>query len=241
MKGIQVTDFLLNNTEIVVKDYFKEKGYYNTDVNIVQRDAIDEENSVVIDILVDRSNKIKVRNIFVEGNSAFTTKKIKKFIKNTKEKKLKNFLKSSKYIEEKWDEDKLTLIEKFNEKGYRDALIISDSIVEVEDDRVDIYLKYKEGNRYYFNDVSWVGNTVYSSFRLDQYLNLKKGDTYNKTLLDERLSTDDDAVSNLYLDNGYLFFNVNPVETVVGTDSINIEMRIVEGKQAYIDRVKHYW
>jgi outer membrane protein insertion porin family len=236
-KGIQVTDFLINNTEIVVKDYFKEKGFYNTEVNIVQRDATDEENSVIIDIIVDRSNKIKVRNIFVEGNNAFTTKKIKKFIKNTKEKKLKNFLKSSKYIEEKWEEDKMTLIEKFNEKGFRDALILSDSVVEVEDDRVDIYLKYKEGNRYYFNEVTWVGNTVYNSFVLDQVLNLKKGDTYNKTLLDKRLTIEDDAVSNLYLDNGYLFFNANPVETVVGTDSINIEMRIIEGKQAYIDRV----
>lgn len=236
-KGIQITDFLITNTEKVVKDYFKEKGYYNTEVNIVQRDAADDENSVILDILVDRSNKIKVREIFVEGNNAFTTKKIKKFIKNTKEKKLKNFLKSSKYIEEKWEEDKLTLIEKFNEKGYRDALIISDSVVKVEDDRVDIYLKYKEGNRYYFNDVTWVGNTVYNSFMLDQYLKLKKGDVYNKTLLDKRLTTEDDAVSNLYLDNGYLFFNVNPVETVVGTDSIDIEMRIVEGKQAYIDRV----
>ncbi|MDE5420709.1 outer membrane protein assembly factor BamA [Ancylomarina sp. DW003] len=236
-KGIQITDFLITNAEKVVKDYFKEKGYYNTEVNIVQRDASDDENSVILDILVDRSNKIKVREIFVEGNNAFTTKKIKKFIKNTKEKKLKNFLKSSKYIEEKWEEDKLTLIEKFNEKGYRDALIISDSVVKVEDDRVDIYLKYKEGNRYYFNDVTWVGNTVYNSFMLDQYLKLKKGDVYNKTLLDKRLTTEDDAVSNLYLDNGYLFFNVNPVETVVGTDSIDIEMRIVEGKQAYIDRV----
>lgn len=237
MKGIQVTDFLINNTQIVVKDYFKEKGYYNTDVNIVQRDAADSENSVILDINVDRSNKIKVSNIFIEGNDAFTDKKIKKFIKTTKEKRFKNFFKSSKYIEEKWEEDKVTLIEKFNEKGYRDALIISDSIVEVEDGRVDIYLKYKEGNRYYFNDVTWVGNTVYNSFILDQMLKLKKGDTYNKTLLDKRLTIEDDAVSNLYLDNGYLFFNVDPVETVVGTDSINIEMRIVEGKQAYIDRV----
>ena len=237
MKGIQITDFLLNNAELVVKDYFKEKGYYDAKVNIVQRDAPGEENNVILDILIDRSNKIKVRNIFIEGNSAFTTNKIKKFIKNTKEKRFKNFLKSSKYIEEKWEEDKLALIEKFNEKGFRDALIISDSVVKVEEDRVDIYLKYKEGNRYYFNNVSWVGNTVYNSFVLDEVLKLKKGDTYNKNLLDKRLSTEDDAVSNLYLDNGYLFFNVNPVETIVGTDSINIEMRVIEGKQAYIDRV----
>lgn len=237
MKGIQVTDFLISNTESIVKDYFNDKGYFNADVNIIQRDALGEENSVVIDIIVDRNNKIKVRNIIIEGNNEFTTDKVKKYIKNTKEKKFKNFLKSSKYIEEKWDEDKITLVEKFNEKGFRDALIVSDSVVKVEEDRVDIYLKYREGGRYYFNEVTWVGNTVYNSLVLDQYLKIKKGDTYNKKLLDERLVTDDDAVSNLYLDNGYLFFHAMPVETVVGQDSINIEMRIMEGKQAYIDRV----
>ncbi len=237
MKGIQMTDFLISNTESIVKDYFNDKGYFNADVNIIQRDALGEENSVVIDIIVDRNNKIKVRNIIIEGNNEFTTDKVKKYIKNTKEKKFKNFLKSSKYIEEKWDEDKITLVEKFNEKGFRDALIVSDSVVKVEEDRVDIYLKYREGGRYYFNEVTWVGNTVYNSLVLDQYLKIKKGDTYNKKLLDERLVTDDDAVSNLYLDNGYLFFHAMPVETVVGQDSINIEMRIMEGKQAYIDRV----
>lgn len=237
MKGTQVTDYLISSTKTIIENYFKEKGFYNTEVSILQRDDSSEENSVLLDVNIDRNNKIKVKNIFIEGNEAFTDKKVKKSIKDTKEKKFKYFLKSSKYIEDKWKADKITLIDKYNEKGYRDAIILSDSIEQVSDDRVNIYLKLKEGNQYFFNDITWVGNTVYTSYFLDRVLKIKKGDVYNQTLLNERLSSDDDAVSNLYLDNGYLFFNVNPVETVFGKDSINLEMRMVEGKQATIDRV----
>jgi len=238
MKGVQVTDFMIANTETIVKNYFKEKGYYNIDVNVLQRDDSSEENSVILDVNMNRNNKIKVKNIFVEGNTAFTDKKVKKSIKDTKEKRFRNFFKSSKYIESKWADDKIALIDKYNEKGYRDAIILSDSIEQVSADRVNLYLKVKEGKQYYINDISWVGNTVYTAYFLDRVLKIQKGDVYNQTYMDKRLSSDDDAVSNLYLDNGYLFFNVNPVETVLGQDSINLEMRIVEGKQARIDRVK---
>ncbi|MDM8158832.1 outer membrane protein assembly factor BamA [Labilibaculum sp. K2S] len=237
MKGTQVTDYLVANTKTIVEGYFKEKGFYNTIVSVIQRDDSAEENSVILDINIDRNNKIKIKHIFVEGNTAFTDKKVKKAIKDSKEKTLRNFLKSSKYIEEKWNEDKLTLIEKYNEKGYRDALVLSDSIEQVSEDRVNIHVKVKEGNQYFFNNIDWVGNTVYTGYWLQRVLGIKKGDVYNQTLLDKRLSSDDDAVSNQYLDKGYLFFNVNPVETVIGKDSINLEMRIVEGKQATIDRV----
>ncbi|MBN2598290.1 outer membrane protein assembly factor BamA [Labilibaculum sp.] len=237
MKGTQVTDYLVTNTKTIVEGYFKEKGFYNTIVSVIQRDDSAEENSVILDVNIDRNNKIKIKNIFVEGNTAFTDKKVKKAIKDSKEKTLRNFLKSSKYIEEKWNEDKLTLIEKYNEKGYRDALVLSDSIEQVSEDRVNIHVKVKEGNQYFFNNIDWVGNTVYTGYWLQRVLQIKKGDVYNQTLLDERLTSDDDAVSNQYLDKGYLFFNVNPVETVIGKDSINLEMRIVEGKQATIDRV----
>ncbi|MDQ1769659.1 outer membrane protein assembly factor BamA [Labilibaculum sp. A4] len=237
MKGTQVTDYLVTNIKTIVEGYFKEKGFYNTSVSVIQRDDSAEENSVILDINIDRNNKIKIKHIFVEGNTAFTDKKVKKAIKDSKEKTFRNFLKSSKYIEEKWNEDKLTLIEKYNEKGYRDALVLSDSIEQVSEDRVNIHVKVKEGNQYFFNNIDWVGNTVYTGYWLQRVLGIKKGDVYNQTLLDKRLSSDDDAVSNQYLDKGYLFFNVNPVETVIGKDSINLEMRIVEGKQATIDRV----
>ncbi|PKQ65642.1 outer membrane protein assembly factor BamA [Labilibaculum filiforme] len=237
MKGTQVTDYLVTNTKTIVEKYFKEKGFYNTVVTVIQRDDTSEENSVILDINIDRNNKIKIKHIFIEGNTAFSDKKVKKAIKDSKEKTIKNFLKSSKYIEEKWHDDKLVLIEKYNEKGYRDALVLSDSIEQVSEDRVNIHVKVKEGNQYFFNNIDWVGNTVYTGYWLQRVLGIKKGDVYNQTLLDERLSSDDDAVSNQYLDKGYLFFNVNPVETVIGKDSINLEMRIVEGKQATIDRV----
>ncbi|WP_372751148.1 outer membrane protein assembly factor BamA [Labilibaculum sp.] len=237
MKGTQVTDYLITNTKTVVENYFKEKGFFNTSVSVIQRDDSVEENSVIIDINIVPNNKIKIKNIFVEGNTAFTDKKVKKSIKESKEKSFGNFLKSSKYIEDKWEEDKRTLIEKYNENGYRDAIVLGDSVEQISDDRVNLYIKVKEGNQYFFNNVDWVGNTVYTKYFLDRVLNIKKGDVYNQTLLEERLTSDDDAVSNLYLDKGYLFFNVNPVETVVGQDSINLEMRMVEGKQATIDRV----
>jgi outer membrane protein insertion porin family len=206
-------------------------------VSVLQRDDPNAENSVILDVNVDRNKKIKISNVFIDGNKAFTAAKVKKALKKTKEKRFKNFLKSSKYISENWEEDKILLLEKYNEKGYRDAMILSDSVVQINPERVDVYLKLTEGNQYFFNDITWVGNTVYSSFSLDRVLKISKGDVYNKTLLDERLSIDDDAISNQYLDNGYLFFNVNPVETIVGKDSINVEMRVMEGKQARIDRV----
>jgi outer membrane protein insertion porin family len=237
MKGIQVTDYLVDNTQRIVQGYYKDKGYYNTEVTVLQRDDPESENSVMLDINVDRNQKIKIKDIFIEGNSALTDNKVKKALKKSKEKKFKYFLKSSKYIAENWEEDKILLIDKYNEKGYRDAKIVSDSVVQVSPERVEIYLKLKEGNQYFFNDISWIGNTVYPSYYLDRILKIKKGDIYNKKMLDDRLSVDEDAVSNKYLDNGYLFFNVNPVETIVGTDSINVEMRVIEGKQARIDRV----
>ncbi|MCT4601955.1 MAG: outer membrane protein assembly factor BamA [Marinifilum sp.] len=236
-RGTQVTDYMITNIETIVGNYFKEKGFYNVDVNVLQRDDPNEANSVILDINMDRNNKIKIKNIFIEGNDALSDKKVKKAIKDSKEKRVRNFFKSAKYIEEKWHDDKIGLITKYNEKGYRDAIIISDSVEQVSEDRVNLYLKLREGNQYFFNDIAWVGNTVYTNYFLDRVLKVKKGDVYNQTYLNERLRDDDDAVSNLYLDNGYLFFNVNPVERVIGKDSINIEMRMVEGKQATIDRV----
>lgn len=237
MKGTQVTDFMVTNTKTIVENYFKEKGFYNTDVTVLQRDDSAEPNSVMLDININRKNKIKIKNIFIDGNSALTDNKVKKAIKDSKEKRFRNFFKSSKYIEEKWNEDKRTLISKYNEEGYRDAILISDSIEQISEDRINIHLKLREGKQYFFNDIAWVGNTVYPGYYLERVLKVQKGDVYNQTLLNERLRDDDDAVSNIYLDNGYLFFNVNAVETVVGQDSINLEMRIIEGKQARIDRV----
>ena len=132
------------------------------------------------------------------------------------------------------------MLDKYNELGYRDAAIVADSVVQVSPNRVKIYVDVEEGNKYFYNDITWVGNTVVDSETLSRVLNIKKGDVYNKKYFDERLNSDDDAVANyFYLNQGYLFYRSMPIETVVGNDSINVEIRMVEGPQARVDRVNY--
>ena len=159
-------------------------------------------------------------------------------MKGTKEPKIWNIFKSKKFIRDKYKEDKGLLLNKYNEKGYRDAEILADSVKPYNGRKVDIGIAVEEGKKYYFRNISWVGNTIYSSEMLSAALGIKKGDVYNTKLLGERLNTDDDAVGNLYMDNGYLFFNVEAVEANVVGDSIDMEMRIYEGRQAVIDRIE---
>jgi len=237
LKGSQMTDNTINRAEKVIEKIFHDKGFLNTEVNIVQRDDTLLQNHVILDIQVDKKEKVKIQDIKIYGNIGLTAGQLEKSMKKTKARKLKNFFSSKKFLEEEFDNDKLNLIKKYNEHGYRDAYIVSDSVVPTHDNRVNIYLTVDEGNQYYFRDIKWLGNTKYNSEFLDFVLGIKKGDIYDQTLLEERISTDDDAVSNLYLNNGYLFFNVYPVETRVKNDSIDLEIRIEEGSQATIDRV----
>ena len=238
LPGTQVTDNQISNLKRIVERYFKEKGYYNTDIKVLRRDDPDNENFVILDVSVQRNNKIKIEDIVIAGNKEVRDGKLKRAMKKTKEKSLVNLFKSAKYIEESYEEDKYNLLDKYNELGYRDAAILSDSVEQVSPNRVKIYLNVEEGNKYYFNNITWVGNTVESTENLSKILNIKKGDVYNKKYFEERLTMDDDAVANLvYLNNGYLFYHSVPVETVVGGDSINMEIRIVEGPQATINRV----
>ncbi len=238
LPGTQVTDNQISNLKRIVERYFKEKGYYNTDIKVLRRDDPDNENFVILDVSVQRNNKIKIEDIIIAGNKEVRDGKLKRAMKKTKEKSLVNLFKSAKYIEESYEEDKYNLLDKYNELGYRDAAILSDSVEQVSPNRVKIYLNVEEGNKYYFNNITWVGNTVESTENLSKILNIKKGDVYNKKYFEERLTQDDDAVANLvYLNNGYLFYHSVPVETVVGGDSINMEIRIVEGPQATINRV----
>lgn len=238
LPGTQVTDNQISNLKRIIERYFKEKGYYNTNIKILRRDDPENENFVILDVSVERNNKIKIEDIVIAGNNEVKVGKLKRAMKKTKEKSLVNLFKSAKYIEENYEEDKYNLLDKYNELGYRDAAILSDSVEQISPNRVKIHLNLEEGNKYYFNNISWVGNTVESSENLSRLLNIKKGDVYNKKYFDERLNTDEDAVANLiYLNKGYLFYHSLPVETVVGGDSINMEIRIVEGPQATINRV----
>lgn len=238
LPGTQVTDNQISNLKRIVERYFKEKGYYNTNIKVLRRDDPENENFVILDVSVERNNKIKIEDIIIAGNKDVKDGKLKRAMKKTKEKSLINLFKSAKYIEDNYEEDKYNLLDKYNELGYRDAAILSDSVEQVSPNRVKIHLNVEEGNKYYFNNITWVGNTVESTENLSRILNIKKGDVYNKKYFDERLTMDEDAVANLvYLNNGYLFYHSVPVETVVGGDSINMEIRIVEGPQATINRV----
>ena len=238
LPGSQVTDNMIAGVQRIIEKYFKEKGYYNISVKVLQRDDPERPNFVYLDATVERKNKIKISDVFITGNEKVRDSKLKGAMKKTKEKSLRNFFKSAKYIQESYEDDKYNLLDKYNELGYRDAAIIADSVVQESPKRVKIYIDVEEGNKYYYNDITWVGNTVVDADKLSRLLNIKKGDVYNKSYFDKRLNSDEDAVANyFYLNNGYLFFRAMPVETVVGNDSINVEIRMVEGPQATIDRV----
>ncbi len=245
LKGGQITPNMISRAKILAKKYFDDKGYKNADINILQRDDVANKNQVILDIDVDKKEKLKVRNIIIEGNEQLPMKKIKgsffskgAFAKTHEAGKLGNLLKSKKFTPERWAEDKKNLITKYNEFGFRDATILKDSVWNVDPKHVDIYVKVNEGKKYYIRNISWVGNTVYSTDYLSRLLGMKKGDVYNQTYLSKRLSQDEDAVGNEYWNNGYLFYRLEPTEVNIVGDSIDLEMRITEGQQAHINRVK---
>ena len=226
-------------TKAAIKRQMAGDGYRNAEVNIWMKDDPKVAGSVVVNIDVDKKEKVKVNRIYISGISQMEEKKIKRAMKKTKERgKLVNIFKTKKFIDEEYKNDKNLAIEKFNEFGFRDAVLVSDSVVPVEDNRVDIYMTFNEGKKYYFRDIIWVGNTIYSNDILSTALGIKRGDVYNSKLLNDRLFVDEDAMSNLYLDNGYLFFNVDPVEINVEGDSIDVELRVFEGRQAVINNVR---
>ena len=245
LKGGQITPNMISRAKILAKKYFDDKGYKNAEINILQRDDVANKNQVILDIDVDKKEKLKVRNIIIEGNEQLPIKKIKgsffskgAFSKTHEAGKLGNLLKSKKFTPERWTEDKKNLITKYNEFGFRDATILKDSVWNVDPKHVDIYVKVNEGKKYYIRNISWVGNTVYSTDYLSRLLGMKKGDVYNQTYLSKRLSQDEDAVGNEYWNNGYLFYRLEPTEVNIVGDSIDLEMRITEGQQAHINRVK---
>ncbi|MBQ5779542.1 MAG: outer membrane protein assembly factor BamA [Paludibacteraceae bacterium] len=240
VRGGQVTKNLENQTIKVIKDYFKEKGYYTAEVSILQEPDNSLPNSVFLDIIVDKGPKVKVRKITFDGNQNLSRWKLNKAMKKTNEyNKIYNLFSSKKFVRDLYEADKKALIDKYNEVGFRDAFIEVDSVTPVKDkdNLVDVYIKINEGKKYYFRDISWVGNTLYSIDDLNRLLRIKKGDVYNSKLLNDRLIMDEDAVSNLYQDNGYLFSNIDPVEVNIDGDSIDFEMRIYEGRQAVINHI----
>ena len=238
IKGGQVTPNVIDRAKTLIKRYFDDKGFKNAEVIISQKDDVSNENQVIVDIDIDKKEKVKVHEITIVGNEAITTKKLKRIMKKTNEKnKLLNLFRTKKFVEENFEADKQLIIDKYNELGYRDAMIVEDSIKPYDDRTVDIFMKIDEGEKYYLRNVTWVGNTLYPSEQLNFMLRMKKGDVYNQKLLEERTMSDEDAIGNLYYNNGYLFYSLEPVEVNIVGDSIDLEMRIFEGRQATINKV----
>ena len=237
-KDNQISTNYIDRAKIVIKNYFDEKGFKNATVDILRKDDPQNPNHVLVDVNIDKHSKIKVHRIYFTGVDASKQKALRKSMKKTKEVgKLSNFLKSKKFIEDKYTEDKDNLIKKYNEWGFRDAYIVSDSISSFDDKHVDVHLDIDQGNKYYVRDITWVGNTIYNTDAMNRSLKLKHGDVYNQTLLDKRINSDDDAIGNQYYNTGYVFSRITPVETNVVGDSIDLEIRVVEGQQAHLGRV----
>ena len=238
-EGNQITPNMIDRAKIVIQRYFDDKGFKNADISIVQRDDVAEENKLIIDITIDKKEKIKVNKIYITGNSALDEKQLKWAMKKTNEKgNWRHFFRPKKFIGNLYDEDKQLLIAKYNEFGYRDAHIVVDSVVPYDDKTVDVYIQVDEGDQYHIRNITWVGNTVYESKSLAEVLRMEPGDVYNQKKLEERLQFDDDAISNLYYNNGYVFSRIEPVEVNVTTDSVDLEMRVLEGPQATINHVR---
>ena len=238
-KGGQMTPDLEDRAHKIICKYLEEKGYHDATVTVLQFEDKDHPGYVKVAVNVDKKIKTKVGHIYITGNEALTDVKINKAMKKTNDNHIVNLFQTKKFVAKEFENDKKSIIEKYNEIGYRDAIITADSVVRSKEDstRVDVYMTIDEGKKYFFGNIDWVGNTVYPYEYLNAILGIKKGDTYNLKELNKRLNEDDDAVSKLYTDKGYLFFNVDPVEVRIDGDSIDFEMRMYEGKPATINAV----
>jgi outer membrane protein insertion porin family len=239
-RGKVVTDALLNSTRNTVRNYFIDKSFLNVKVNIVQKPDPLLPNSVILDIKVDKGEKVKIADITFSGNEAFKDNKLRRQLKETKRKRFYNPFVGAKFNREKFEDDKQLLIAFYNSQGYRDATIVSDSVYRLNDKRLAIHIEVDEGNRYYYRNITWKGNYLYDDAYLTRVLGIDKGDIYNQEEMDKRLNYNPNTgvdVSALYQNDGYLFSRIEPVEVKVDGDSIDIEMRVTEGPQATINKV----
>ena len=238
MPGNQITQNIVNRAKDIITAFFKQKGFGNVTVDIRLTPDISKENEMIVDININKNEKVKVHKIYITGNKVLSDNKIQRVMKKTNEKKkLLNLFRQKKFVESDYENDLDLIIKKYNELGYRDARIVSDSVAQYNEKTVDVYIDVEEGKQYFISNITWAGNTVYPSSTLDNILSIKPGDVYNQTLLNKRTTEDEDAVANLYMNNGYLFFQLVPIESKIEGDSIDLEMRIMEGPQARINSI----
>ena len=240
-KGKTITKSLIANTKNYLQNKYKKQGFLNAKVNIATAIDTSATNTQSMVINVNKGDKVKIRDIVFEGNEKLSNKRLRKALKNTKKKKLGRFWKKSKYIEADFEEDLSNLVDSYAERGYRDARVLSDTFIKVNENNIDLKIKVEEGNKYYFGDIDFVGNSVYTDRQLSQVLGIRKGSTYNGVLLKKRIADDSkpDAqdITNLYQNNGYLFSTINPVEVSAVNDTIDFEIRIIEGKETFLNHV----
>lgn len=239
IRGSIVNENLLTNTSNIVKKYYREKGFLDTEVNITQHPDTLVPNSEFLVLHIEKNNKIKIGNINFYGVDELAESRLRRALKNTKEKKFYRFWKRSKYIQASYREDLKKIINVYNEHGYRNAKVENDTVYRNPDGTVGIDIHMYEGNQFYFGDIEWVGNTKHSSTRLSEVLGIEKGEIYDQKKFESRLimSASGSDVSSLYLDDGYLAFQAIPVEKRVHNDTIDVQIRIYEGRQYRINRV----
>lgn len=235
-----VNENLLSTTTAIIKKHFAEKGFLNTTVDIKQRQDPGDANSVILDVAVDKKQKVKINSVVYEGNKDFSQKKLRRFLKKTRQRHWYNLFGSRKFMRDKYEEDKQNLVEKMQDEGYRDATILHDTVTRHDDKTVDVKIKIFEGHKYYFGNITWSGNAQYPSAILNKLLRLKKGDIFSEEELNKRLSgptPNNDDISTLYLDNGYLTYSADPVQTKIYGDTVDLDIRIYEGPQYTLNRI----
>jgi outer membrane protein insertion porin family len=238
--GKIVNENLLSTTTAIIKKHFNEKGFLNTTVTIKQRKDPGDANSVIMDIAIDKKKKVMITEVIFQGNVAFSQRTLRKYLKKTRTKKFYNVFGSRKFKEDKYEEDKQTLITKMQDKGYRDAELLSDSVYKTGENTVGVKIKLFEGHKYYFGNIKWSGNAKYPEAVLNKIFKIKKGEIFSEDELNKRLTgptPNDDDVSSFYLNDGYLTYQADPVQTKIYNDTVDLDIRVYEGPQYTINRV----
>ncbi|RZL29987.1 MAG: outer membrane protein assembly factor BamA, partial [Pedobacter sp.] len=222
-----------NTTKTIINKYLLDKGYFFTKIDFKSVPDPNQDNSVILQVLIDKGKRVKVHEINFTGNKDFKSAKLRKYLKKTKQQAFYKVFGSGKFNKEKYEEDKVKLIAKMQEGGYREAAILKDSIYKYNDKSIGIKIDLHEGPKYYFGNITWVGNAKYTTEYLQKIFTIEKGQLFSEEKLEAKLrgSANGDDVSTIYLNDGYLTFNIDPVQTKIYNDTVDIEMRIYEGPQ----------
>ncbi|MFI3247591.1 MAG: outer membrane protein assembly factor BamA [Rikenellaceae bacterium] len=241
-RNSELSDYVITKNKGVIKDFLADKGFRNADIDVrIENDTI-AKNMVNVTFAVDRKSRVKIGEIVFEGNENISDKKLRSSFKKTHQKSI-NFFKSRKFKEADYEEDKINLIDYYNSKGYRNATILGDSIYDIDEETMGIRIKVSEGNKYYIRNITWIGNSKYETEQLERMFAVSPGDTYDKKSMYKRLGVGKDAnpeemsILSLYQNDGYLMSQIDPAEVIIGRDSIDLELKIFEGKPFTINKV----